>query len=91
MNNISYILNLIAKAPSESARLELINLFFTSDEISQLEKRSKIIQGLINNRETQRELAARLKISIAKITRGSHALKRVSPELKNYCLEAFRE
>lgn len=76
-------MTLISQAP-QAIKLELLELLFTPDEISQIEDRYAIVLGLLRNQETQRELAARLEISIAKITRGSHALKRISPELKAY-------
>lgn len=91
MNDISEILKLLLTAQHEKVRFELVDLLFTPDEISHLKNRYAIIAGLLKGEETQRELAARLKLSIAKITRGSHALKRISPELKNYFKEFFHE
>ena len=72
-------------------KLEVLSLLFTPEEIAQLEKRYAIIKGLYQGQETQRELAARLRLSIAKITRGSHALKLISPQLRAYFEEFFHE
>jgi TrpR family trp operon transcriptional repressor len=91
MNEIKKIIALITKAPTESMRLELAQLLFTADELSQLEARYAIIKSLFEKEESQRELAARLGLSIAKITRGSHALRRISPKLRVYLGEFFHE
>lgn len=88
-HKINLMIELLAKAPSEKVRFELIELFFTSTELLQLQARYDIIQGLTRKSLTQRELAAKLKLSIAKITRGSNELKRRSLELKAYLSEYF--
>jgi len=72
-------------------QLEMLDLLFTPEEMAQLQARFAIIEGLFRGQETQRELAARLELSIAKITRGSHALKRISPDLRAYFKELFYE
>jgi TrpR family trp operon transcriptional repressor len=49
-----------------------------------LEMRCLIIKALLDQKNPQREIAENLKVSIAKITRGSNELKRISPQLKAY-------
>lgn len=65
----------------------LFDLFFTFEEKKNLSLRYLIIKGLLEQKETQRELAQRLQVSIAKITRGSNELKRMDPELLRYLRE----
>lgn len=92
MNNkksLSEIMLLLKKAPSDEIQTELLDLFFTDNELEQLVARYRIIKGLMAERETQRELSASLQLSIAKITRGSNALKRRSPALLTYLRKFF--
>jgi TrpR family trp operon transcriptional repressor len=91
VDEIKALIDLVKQAPCEAVRFELLDLLFTPEELHQLESRYAIIKSLSLGQETQRELAARLKLSIAKITRGSHALKAISPELKAYFGEFFHE
>lgn len=60
---------------------ELFDLFFTPEEKSDLAMRFLIIEQLLLGKKTQREIAKDLSVSIAKITRGSNELKRISPQL----------
>lgn len=66
---------------------ELFRFFFTHEERENLSARFQLIQALLQGELTQREIASRYNISIAKITRGSNALKTVSPALKQYLLD----
>lgn len=63
---------------------ELSHLLFTIDERESIAKRIRIIQELLKEEKTQREIAEEGNVSIAKITRGSNALKETSPELKAF-------
>jgi TrpR family trp operon transcriptional repressor len=54
------------------------------EEKSAIADRYLIIKGLLNGKKTQREMAETLKVSIAKITRGSNALKTIEPKLKAF-------
>lgn len=85
------IIAFIANAPNDKTQRELLELMFTPEELVQLRNRLSIIKSLVRGKETQRQLAARLKIGIAKITRGSNALKRISPQLNDYLEEVFHE
>lgn len=62
---------------------EIFDLFFTIEEKETLASRYLIIKALIEGNETQREIADTHKVSIAQITRGSNALKIISPELRD--------
>jgi len=63
---------------------ELAQLLFTAEERESLAKRTRIIEELMKGEKTQREIAKKHKVSIAKITRGSNALKEVSKEMKHF-------
>ena len=81
---INEIIRLLKEAPDEGLGFELLELLFTATELEQLVARYDIVKGLLAKNMTQRELAADLKLSIAKITRGSNELKRRSSTLLNY-------
>lgn len=76
-------LKLCAKITSSEELSQLFDLFFTIEEKETLSSRFLIIKSLIEGKLTQREIAETSKVSIAQITRGSNALKIISPELKN--------
>lgn len=56
----------------------LLNVLLTNEEREGLAKRILIIEALLKGEKTQREIAKDLNVSIAKITRGSNALKDIS-------------
>lgn len=63
---------------------ELFSLMLTHEEKSSLETRYLIIQELLLKAQPQRKISETLNVSIAKITRGSNELKRISPQLKEF-------
>jgi TrpR family transcriptional regulator, trp operon repressor len=63
---------------------ELFDCLMTFEERHALGLRVALIQELLSGQKTQREIAADLDISIAKITRGSNALKIITDRLKNF-------
>jgi len=66
----------LLKEPNMQAHLEeFFDLFFTSNEKMHLSARVLIIQELLENQLTQREIAEQFNVSISQITRGSNALK----------------
>jgi TrpR family transcriptional regulator, trp operon repressor len=68
----------------ETILSELFNLLLTHEEKSSLETRCLIIKALLDHKKPQRQMSEDLTVSIAKITRGSNELKRISPKLKKY-------
>lgn len=66
---------------------ELFEFFFTVEEKEDLAGRYSLVKALLEGKRTQREIAKQLALSISKITRGSNALKIVTPKLK----KALRE
>lgn len=61
---------------------ELFDLFLTLEEKDTLSKRYTLVKALLEGELTQREIAEQMDVSIAKITRGSNALKLISKRLR---------
>lgn len=61
---------------------ELFNLFLTIEEKETLASRYRIIKSMLEGELTQREISEKQKVSIAQITRGSNALKIISPSFR---------
>lgn len=59
----------------------LLELLLTQEEKESISSRCLIVMELLKQEKTQRDMAADLNVSIAKITRGSNELKRMSPKL----------
>jgi len=73
-------------------RLEVLSLLlFTAEERESLASRIRIIEELLKGKMTQREIAKKYGVSIAKITRGSNALKEVSEEMKKFLQNVMRK
>lgn len=66
---------------------EIFKTFFTLEEQAQMADRVLLVKALLSGEKTQREIAADLKISIAKITRGSNQLKTTDPVMLEYLKE----
>ncbi len=75
-------INLCHNTKNPKLLQELFELFFTLEEQEMLKARYAIIFTLLNKKMTQRKIAETHKVSIAQITRGSNALKLISPELE---------
>ena len=61
-------------------RSQLLGILMTQEERSALSHRVEILCSLMAGTESQRELAARLGVSIATITRGSNNLKHLQDD-----------
>ncbi|HLD16152.1 MAG TPA: trp operon repressor [Coxiellaceae bacterium] len=68
----------------------LFEVLFTPDEKEQMALRLLIIQALLRQAKPQRQLAQELGISIAKITRGSNALKMMDSHTKTMLKKFFK-
>lgn len=77
-------LKLCHAATDEKMLSELFTLMFTAEERASLETRCLIVKELLEQRKAQRQISEDLQVSIAKITRGSNELKRISPKLKQF-------
>ena len=73
------------------ARLqELVRLFLTPEEQTQLGMRMLLVHKLLEGKDPQRKISDELGVSIATITRGSNNLKLLDGELKQYLLKLFK-
>lgn len=77
-------LELMVEMKDPATLEELSKLLFTAEERDAISKRIRIIEELLKEEKTQREIAADFNLSIAKITRGSNALKETTPKMKKY-------
>lgn len=74
-------LSLCLKSNNTDELSHLLNCFLTIEEKNDITDRYLIIKELLDGKLTQREMAEKLNVSIAKITRGSNALKTLDPKL----------
>ena len=79
-----YFLDLCLAAGDEQRLSELFDLLLKHEEKSGMETRCLIVKALLEQEKPQRQISDELHVSIAKITRGSNELKRISPQLKQY-------
>ncbi len=63
---------------------QLFLALFTLDELVELQKRMQILHYLNEGELSQREIAKKLGVSIATITRGSNALKQANLSFKKF-------
>jgi Trp operon repressor len=68
----------------------MFDLFLTPEEKENLSLRCLIIEELIKQKKTQRDIAETLQVSIAKITRGSNELKRMPSTLIDFLKENIK-
>lgn len=80
-------LKLCLISKDEKMLSELLDLFLTPEEIASIETRTLIVKELLKENLTQRQIADDINVSIAKITRGSNELKRISEKLKQFLQE----
>lgn len=66
---------LFTRLRTERESLAFLRDILTPNELADIAERWQIIK-LLQKGIPQREISAKLKVSIAKVTRGSHALKR---------------
>ena len=77
---------------SKKGNLEqLLQFLLTDEEVAQLEKRVLLVQALLSEEATQREIAKNLQVSISKITRGSNSLKHIDIDLKKFLRDQLNE
>ncbi len=66
---------------------KFFELFMTIEERHDMANRYLIIKKLLSGDESQRIIAKNLKVSIAKITRGSNSLKVIDSKLKTILID----
>jgi len=67
----------------------LFDFFLTPEEKNAISLRVTLTQALLKGELTQREIASQLKVSIAKITRGSNMLKLISSKTKSILINSL--
>lgn len=77
-------LSLCLKAQNNDELAHLFDCFLTPEEKKDIADRFLIIKSLLEGQMTQREMSDKLHVSIAKITRGSNALKVMNPKIKDF-------
>ena len=77
-------LTLCLKSKNTDELEKLLDCFLTIDEKKDIAVRYLIIKYLLENKVTQRDMSEKLNVSIAKITRGSNALKTIDERLKEF-------
>jgi TrpR family transcriptional regulator, trp operon repressor len=79
-----FFIGVCLKVKSAEEFEQFFDLFLTIEEKNIMASRCKIIQGLLQSDLPQREMSKQYNVSIAQITRGSNALKRIDPKLENF-------
>jgi TrpR family transcriptional regulator, trp operon repressor len=78
------LLGLCKRSDSDKQLEELLYFFLTPEERSALSTRVELVRELLKKQKSQREISKDLRVSIAKITRGSNQLKSISKALERY-------
>lgn len=77
-------LNVCLQTKNEKELSQLLDLFLTHEEKEDLATRFLIIHELVKEKKTQRTISKDLNVSIAKITRGSNALKHIQKQVIDF-------
>ncbi|USE35139.1 trp operon repressor [Endozoicomonas sp. SCSIO W0465] len=72
------VIKLLKGQQDLEALYEVMRVLLTQEERDAIGSRLAIMRALLSGEESQREIAARIGVSIAKVTRGSNYLKRLS-------------
>ncbi len=81
-NGWSKFIRLCMQNKTEQQYKEYLELFLTFEEREAIAGRYLIVRELLDGKLTQREIADKCNLSIAKITRGSNSLKTISEKLR---------
>ena len=74
-------IKLCLAAKNDKTLSSFFDLLLTHEERESIAMRCLIIEELLSQKKSQREMADNLHVSIAKITRGSNELKRMPEKL----------
>ena len=83
-------IDLIQNATNREAIERLFKLMLTRDEHHAINGRVAVAKALIDGDESQREIATRLGVSIATVTRGSNNLKSMSDDERDFLIQAIQ-
>lgn len=85
------ILALFAQTQDERELERLFGALLTIEERAAMVHRKAILTSLLIGNESQRELAARLQVSIATVTRGANMLKLLTEEERKALLAQLNQ
>lgn len=77
-------LDLSQSMKDEKTLSTLYDLLLTPEEKESIAMRCLIVRALLEEKQTQREIAKDINVSIAKITRGSNEIKRMKASFIEY-------
>lgn len=83
-NTWKSFLSLCLKTKTPDELSQLLDCFLTIEEKKSISDRYAILSALLDGKLSQRDISEKLNVSIAKITRGSNALKILNPKLKSF-------
>ncbi|WP_211828123.1 trp operon repressor [Kistimonas asteriae] len=83
-------IDLIQSATNRGDLQRLFKLMLTREEHSAINGRVAIAKALIEGKESQREIATRLGVSIATVTRGSNNLKSMNDGERDFLMQAIQ-
>lgn len=69
------VVDLLGEQVNQDAILAILSILLTAEERDAIGSRLAIMRALLSGRESQRQIAIRLEVSIAKVTRCSNYLK----------------
>jgi len=81
-DNWRAFIKLCANVRDEKELVSLFDLFLTKAEQEDIALRYNIVAELLSGGKTQREIAKEFNVSIAKVTRGSNALRIADKKIK---------
>ena len=81
-DNWDLLKHVITEAVFDKRLDDVLHFILTPEECQALPKRLVLIECLLEGQASQRAIAEKTGISIAKITRGSNELKRIEPDFK---------
>ena len=90
-NGWKQFLSLCQKVQNEEELSALFDFFLTIDEKENIIDRVLITNALLAENLTQRQISEKHHVSIAKITRGSNALKTIDTPLKQFLKRNLQE
>ena len=88
--SLKSFIHLCLKAKNANQLEKLFDCFLTIEERESIADRYTIVKALLENKLTQREIAKKYDVSIAKITRGSNQLKSLDDDVMEFLIECLR-
>lgn len=84
MKSFNDVIDMTLAIKDSNLAKEFYGLILSKEEQADIVKRLAIMYALLDQNLSQREIAKKLGISITKITRGSHNVKKISKKLRAF-------